>query len=251
MPSSTPRRAASPAGSWPQAIGHGDLVAVAVERSPETIVGFLAALKAGAAYLPLDPAYPDARLAADARRTPRPAAAIASGDDCRRLSALAPGITVLDVDDAGADAARAHGAAELRGEPRLRDVHLGLDRRAQGRRGPAPRRPPRGARQRLSPAHPERRRPEPQPARLRRVGPRRLRSAAPRRAAHPAPRRDPVARDGAAPGPLARPDRPPRAHAGVPRARRGRARRVRERPPYLRRRRRALAGPAPSGPSPS
>ena len=81
-------------------VGHGDLVGVAIDRSPETIVGFLAALKAGAAYLPLDPAYPDARLRlvlADSEA----GAAIASGDDCRRLSELAPGITVLDVDEAG------------------------------------------------------------------------------------------------------------------------------------------------------
>ncbi|WP_168211427.1 non-ribosomal peptide synthetase [Actinosynnema sp. ALI-1.44] len=40
----------------------GDLVAVFLERGPEMITGLLAALKAGGAYLLLDPAFPDDRL---------------------------------------------------------------------------------------------------------------------------------------------------------------------------------------------
>jgi non-ribosomal peptide synthetase component F len=39
------------------------LVAVAMPRSPEMIVAVLAVLKAGAAYVPLDPAYPADRIA--------------------------------------------------------------------------------------------------------------------------------------------------------------------------------------------
>ncbi|MFL5540379.1 MAG: amino acid adenylation domain-containing protein, partial [Longimicrobiaceae bacterium] len=39
------------------------LVGLCVERSVETVVGILGILKAGAAYLPLDPAYPEDRLA--------------------------------------------------------------------------------------------------------------------------------------------------------------------------------------------
>jgi amino acid adenylation domain-containing protein len=41
----------------------GTLAAVCLERSPDTVVALLAILKAGAAYVPLDPAYPRKRLA--------------------------------------------------------------------------------------------------------------------------------------------------------------------------------------------
>jgi len=40
-----------------------DRIAICVERSIEMVVGLLAILKAGAAYVPLDPAYPQDRLA--------------------------------------------------------------------------------------------------------------------------------------------------------------------------------------------
>lgn len=40
----------------------GDVVGLCLERSPELIIGLLAIWKAGAAYLPLDPAYPVHRL---------------------------------------------------------------------------------------------------------------------------------------------------------------------------------------------
>ena len=41
----------------------GAVVAVCMERSPEMIVGLIAILKAGGSYVPLDPAYPQERLA--------------------------------------------------------------------------------------------------------------------------------------------------------------------------------------------
>ncbi|WP_032706616.1 AMP-binding protein, partial [Pseudomonas syringae] len=44
-------------------IGPDDRVAICVERGPGMIVGLLAILKAGAGYVPLDPAYPVERLA--------------------------------------------------------------------------------------------------------------------------------------------------------------------------------------------
>ncbi|GLX93974.1 non-ribosomal peptide synthetase [Herbidospora sp. NBRC 101105] len=44
-------------------VGRGDIVAILAERSVQALTGMLAAMKAGAAYLPLDPAYPEARIA--------------------------------------------------------------------------------------------------------------------------------------------------------------------------------------------
>jgi amino acid adenylation domain-containing protein len=44
-------------------VGPGSLVGLCFERSVELVVGVLGVLKAGAAYLPLDPDYPQARLA--------------------------------------------------------------------------------------------------------------------------------------------------------------------------------------------
>ncbi len=44
-------------------IQKGDFVGVALDRSPELLIALLAVLKAGAAYLPLDPSFPHDRLA--------------------------------------------------------------------------------------------------------------------------------------------------------------------------------------------
>ncbi|MCL5997211.1 MAG: amino acid adenylation domain-containing protein, partial [Chloroflexi bacterium] len=44
-------------------VGPGTLVGLCVERSPRMVLGMLGVLKAGAAYVPLDPAYPLERLA--------------------------------------------------------------------------------------------------------------------------------------------------------------------------------------------
>ncbi|CAH0045951.1 unnamed protein product [Clonostachys solani] len=43
-------------------IGRGKIIAVALERSPRLVVALLAVLKTGAAYLPLDPVFPNERL---------------------------------------------------------------------------------------------------------------------------------------------------------------------------------------------
>jgi len=43
--------------------GRGSVVGLCLERSPEMVAALLAVLRAGAAYLPLDPAFPPARLA--------------------------------------------------------------------------------------------------------------------------------------------------------------------------------------------
>ena len=56
------RAAALAAGLAARGIGRGHRVAVALERSPEVVVALLGVLRAGAAFLPLDPAYPAARV---------------------------------------------------------------------------------------------------------------------------------------------------------------------------------------------
>ncbi|MGV0740718.1 amino acid adenylation domain-containing protein, partial [Mycobacterium syngnathidarum] len=76
--------------------GPGECVALVLNRSVEAIVAILAVLKTGAAYLPLDPAYPDARIAVvvgDAR----PVAVVTAGVLVGRLDQL--GVAVVDVAD--------------------------------------------------------------------------------------------------------------------------------------------------------
>src|SRR6202023_2059979 len=46
-----------------EGVGPEDIVAISMERSVEMVVAILGTLKAGAAYLPLDPDYPAERLA--------------------------------------------------------------------------------------------------------------------------------------------------------------------------------------------
>jgi nonribosomal peptide synthetase DhbF len=43
-------------------IGPENIVGLAIDRSPDLVIALLAVLKAGAAYLPLDPNYPEARI---------------------------------------------------------------------------------------------------------------------------------------------------------------------------------------------
>ena len=77
-------------------VGPGAVVALLLPRSIQAITAIVAVLKSGAAYLPLDPAYPDARIAfcvADAT----PAAAITTGALAHRLRGH--GVAVIDVDD--------------------------------------------------------------------------------------------------------------------------------------------------------
>src|SRR5262249_34112179 len=46
-----------------QGVRPNSIVGVCIERSPEMIIALLGILKSGAAYLPLDPAYPNERRA--------------------------------------------------------------------------------------------------------------------------------------------------------------------------------------------
>ncbi|MEA2592235.1 MAG: hypothetical protein QOD62_2066, partial [Actinomycetota bacterium] len=90
-------------------IGHGAaperIVALALPRSVEIVVAQLAVVKAGAAYLPVDPAYPEERISfmlADAQ----PVLVLTLGDLVHELGCL-DGTPVLVVDDPATAAALA------------------------------------------------------------------------------------------------------------------------------------------------
>ncbi|WP_156442365.1 condensation domain-containing protein, partial [Mycobacterium sp. IS-1556] len=79
-----------------EGVGAGDCVALLVERSAEAVVAIVGVLKAGAAYVPIDPAHPEARIAfvlADAG----PKVVISTADLAGRLDEC--GVVVIDVDD--------------------------------------------------------------------------------------------------------------------------------------------------------
>ncbi|MGZ5398338.1 MAG: condensation domain-containing protein, partial [Mycobacterium sp.] len=79
-----------------QGVGRGERVALLLPRSAEAVVAMLAVLKSGAAYVPMDPAHPDARIGfvvADAA----PIAAISTGALRSRL--VGHQLAVIDVDD--------------------------------------------------------------------------------------------------------------------------------------------------------
>ncbi|HEX6733656.1 MAG TPA: amino acid adenylation domain-containing protein [Azonexus sp.] len=86
-------------------VGPDCLVAVHAERSPELVVALLAILKAGGAWLPIDPDCPPARLARLLDEA-RPVVVLGQGHLCRRLPASAPPALCLD-DDWAAIAAQA------------------------------------------------------------------------------------------------------------------------------------------------
>ena len=79
-----------------QGVGPGERVALLLARSAEAVVAILAVLKTGAAYLPIDPAHPDARIGfmlADAA----PVAAVTTADLRARLDGH--DLLVIDIDD--------------------------------------------------------------------------------------------------------------------------------------------------------
>ena len=82
-------------------------VAICLERSAEVVVAVLAALKAGAAYLPLDPSLPAARLALLLER----AAPVAVVTGARLGAALPAGAPRLRLDEEGLAALPAHAPA--------------------------------------------------------------------------------------------------------------------------------------------
>src|SRR6185295_3325219 len=73
------------------------LVGLCVDRSIETVVGILAILKAGAAYLPLDPAYPEDRLAYMLEDSSAPIV-VTTSEMAGRLPGDGPTLVLLDRD---------------------------------------------------------------------------------------------------------------------------------------------------------
>nr|WP_282707244.1 AMP-binding protein [Pseudomonas syringae] len=78
-------------------ISPDDRVAICVERGVEMVVGLLGVLKAGAAYMPLDPAYPVERLAYMINDS-QPAALLTQRGLQERLPTLSMPLVLLDAD---------------------------------------------------------------------------------------------------------------------------------------------------------
>ena len=129
-------------------VGPEVVVGLCVERSLDMVVGLLGILKAGGAYLPLDPEYPADRLSfmlRDARapvlvtqsrlleRLPAEVASAPAQNGSRRPG---PQIVCLDRDAAAIARALCERTRQrpASAAPRLRDLHLGLNRNAKRRR---------------------------------------------------------------------------------------------------------------------
>ena len=89
-------------------VGPEKLVGICLERSVEMVVSMLATLKAGGAYLPLDPEYPGARIAQMAGDA-GPALVLTSGALRDRISAT---VEVLCLDSSETQAALGQGTPE-------------------------------------------------------------------------------------------------------------------------------------------
>lgn len=77
----------------------GTLVAICVERSLEMIVGLLAVMKAGGAYTPLDPAYPEERLRFMVEDS-RPAVLLTQGHLSGMFTGIRDDLKVVDLGSA-------------------------------------------------------------------------------------------------------------------------------------------------------
>ncbi len=76
-------------------VGAGDRVAVCLDRSPEMLVGVLSVLKAGAAYVPLDPEFPRERIAAVIEDA-RPSVLLSQEEVASRLGLTGAPVVLLD-----------------------------------------------------------------------------------------------------------------------------------------------------------
>ena len=91
--------------------GPGQCVALLLERSAEAIVAILAVLKTGAAYLPIDPTHPPARIRFMTQDA-APIAAITTTGLADRLDGC--DLLVIDIDDPVVDTQPEHRVAGAR-----------------------------------------------------------------------------------------------------------------------------------------
>ncbi|GJG88974.1 hypothetical protein tb265_41550 [Gemmatimonadetes bacterium T265] len=94
-------------------VGPGDCVGLVLGRSPELIVAMLGVLRAGAAYVPLDPAYPAGRLALMAEQAGL-ALALAERGACDRIPPRVARTVCFDALDAECGGAAAAGPSAPR-----------------------------------------------------------------------------------------------------------------------------------------
>ncbi|MFU9034453.1 MULTISPECIES: non-ribosomal peptide synthetase [Streptomyces] len=105
--------------------GPGTLVALALPRSADLVVALLAVLKTGAAYLPVDPGYPTARITqmlTDARPTLQVTCTAVRASGALPDDVLPDGRTVVLDDPATAAAVAAHPARPLTDDERTRPL---------------------------------------------------------------------------------------------------------------------------------
>ena len=98
MLTSTARPTPSVIGWPPREPGQGSLVGILLDRSISSIIAFLAVLKAGGVFVPLDPASPPQSLL-DIIRHHKLACVVSNGATLRRLPQLAAeAAALIDVD---------------------------------------------------------------------------------------------------------------------------------------------------------
>ena len=124
-------------------IGPGDRLALLFDDPVHAYVAMLAVLKAGAAYVPLDPGFPPTASPTSCPTPRTPVLSLfAPARASRRAVRFAPQLLSVDVVPTTSGRRTAPGSrtpsAALRRRPRLHDLHLRHHRAAEGRRGRAP-----------------------------------------------------------------------------------------------------------------
>ncbi len=94
------------------AIRPGETVGIAMERTPELLVGLLGIMKVGAAYVPIDPTYPEARLQAMFEDS-RLRLLVSTADIARKLPPHQANVVLLDEGRVDANPAPPEGTRDL------------------------------------------------------------------------------------------------------------------------------------------